>query len=290
MSKLDNAFFKIQSSKYFNLSKIPSGVNAIFENQDEYQSLLTKNQQRIEDFQNLLFASHTKGLIIVFQGMDSSGKDGAIKHVMSGVNPQGCSVMSFKTPTKNELAHDFLWRSNQHLPEKGEIKIFNRSYYEEVLITKVHPELLKNESLPNKIIDSQFWHKRYSDIVHHENYLHRQGFEIIKIFIHISKAEQKARLLARFDNPKKHWKISDADVKERLFWKNYQTAYDDCIRATASEHAPWYVVPGDDKKTARLSISQILVERFIQMNLSYPKLSSAEIKGLSKLRRKLLES
>jgi PPK2 family polyphosphate:nucleotide phosphotransferase len=217
--------------------------------------------------------------------MDTSGKDGAIKHVMSGVNPQGCSVVSFKIPTSTDLDHDFLWRVNQALPGRGQIGIFNRSYYEEVLITRVHPELLEKEKLPSgKKIEKTFWKDRYQDIVNHEQYLHRQGYEIIKIFIHISKETQKERLLDRFQDPEKNWKISEGDFNERGFWKEYQTAHEECVRNTASKHCPWYIVPGDDKKNARLIVSEIIVDRLKKMELKYPKLNIEDRLKLEKLK------
>ncbi len=275
-------YYKISSSKKLKISQFSTFTKPIYDSDQDYEKQLTDNLTRLEEFQTLLYASHQKALLIVLQGMDTSGKDGAIKHITMGMNAQGCSVTSFKAPTQTELEHDFLWRSNLSLPAKGQIEIFNRSYYEEVLITKVHPELLISEKMdpkPNK----KFWTKRYQDIVHFEHYLHRQNFEIIKIFIHISKAEQKKRLLLRFEDPKKHWKISEGDVHERVFWKQYQKAYEACIESTSTKSCPWYVVPGDDKKNARLSISQILIERFKEMKLKYPKLSLKDEQNLKKL-------
>jgi PPK2 family polyphosphate:nucleotide phosphotransferase len=217
--------------------------------------------------------------------MDTAGKDGAIKHVMSGVNPQGCSVVSFKTPTQIELDHDFFWRVNRALPARGMIGIFNRSYYEEALVTRVHPDLLTLEKLPTgSKHDEKFWRSRYRDIANHEEYLHRQGYEIIKIFIHISKDEQKRRLKDRFRDPRKHWKISEGDIYERSFWREYQKAYEKCLAQTGSKHSPWYIVPGDDKDSARISISQILVERFEKMRLKYPTLTREQEKKLRKLK------
>ncbi len=275
-------YYKISTSKKLKISQFSTFTKPIYDSDQDYEKQLTDNLTRLEEFQTLLYASHQKGLLIVLQGLDTSGKDGAIKHITMGMNAQGCSVTSFKAPTQTELEHDFLWRSNLSLPAKGQIEIFNRSYYEEVLITKVHPELLISEKMdpkPNK----KFWTKRYQDIVHFEQYLHRQNFEIIKIFIHISKAEQKKRLLLRFEDPKKHWKISEGDVHERVFWKQYQKAYEACIESTSTKSCPWYVVPGDDKKNARLSISQILIERFKEMKLKYPKLSLKDEQNLKKL-------
>jgi len=278
-------YIEIRSRKKLNLKSTPTQLKPRYKSDDEYYKLLDHNRDCIDESQTLLYANHERTILIIFQGMDTAGKDGAIKHVMSGVNPQGCSVVSFKSPTSNELDHDFLWRVNRVLPDRGLIGIFNRSYYEEVLITRVHPQLLKNEKLPTgSQHDKIFWNFRYQDIVNYEDYLVRQGFEIIKIFIHISKEEQKRRLLDRFNDPKKLWKISEGDVHERSFWKDYQSAYESCLRHTSTHTNPWYIVPGDDKESARLSISQILVDRFKKMRLQYPKLSHDEHNKLRKLK------
>lgn len=278
-------YFEIKSTKNLKLSKIPVLLNNVHHSKQKYKDLLDKNHKLLEEYQTLLYANHERALLIIFQGMDTSGKDGAIKHVMSGVNPQGCSVFSFKLPTSKELEHDFLWRANQLLPARGQIGIFNRSYYEEALITRVHPQILELEKLPRGTkFDEKFWTFRYIDIVNFEKYLHRQGFEIIKIFIHISKTEQKKRLIARFQDATKHWKISESDIRERMFWKKYQWAYEECIRHTVSKSSPWYIVPGDDKENARLSISKILVDRLKKMKLDYPKLKPEEKNKLKKLR------
>ncbi|MEI8347383.1 MAG: PPK2 family polyphosphate kinase [Pseudomonadota bacterium] len=278
-------YIEIKFTKKLKLTDIPVKLKLRYHSNREYKALLEDNHSRLAEFQTLLYAGHERAMLIIFQGMDTAGKDGAIKHVMSGVNPQGCSVVSFKTPTSTELDHDFLWRANRVLPVRGQIGIFNRSYYEEVLITKVHPELLEKEKIPDgKKHGEIFWEFRYHDIVNYEKYLHRQGYEIVKIFIHISKDEQKRRLLERFQNPKKLWKISEGDVHERSFWNEYQAAYEESIRNTVSKSSPWYIVPGDDKESARLSISQILVDRFKKMQLEYPKIKSDEKKNLKKLK------
>lgn len=270
------------------LGKVPTKITARYCTEEKYTALLQKNRDALQDFQVLLYAGHTQSMLIVFQGMDTAGKDGAIKHVMSGVNPQGCRVISFKPPTETELDHDFLWRVNRAMPARGQIGIFNRSYYEEALITRVHPKLLINERLPSgKKHDESFWLHRYEDILNHEDYLRRQGYEIVKIFIHISKNEQKRRLLARFNDPKKTWKISEGDVHERSFWNEYQRAYELCLGRTSSKKCPWYIVPGDDKENARLLISQILVSRFKEMKLKYPVLKKADKYKLKKLKSEL---
>lgn len=282
-------YIEIKSTGDVKLSDIPVQLKPEYRSHKEYKKLLDDNHRRLEEYQTLLYANHEKAVVIIFQGMDTSGKDGAIKHVMSGVNPQGCTVVSFKTPTSEELDHDFLWKAHRALPARGQIGIFNRSYYEEVLITRVHPKILEGEKLPvTKKYDKTFWKFRYQDIVNHEKYLHRQGYEIIKIFIHISKEEQKRRLLSRFQDPKKIWKISESDVHERKFWKDYQTAYQECIGQTVSKSSPWYIVPGDDKDNARLSIAQILVDRFEKMKLSYPVLKPAEKEKLKKMKSLLV--
>lgn len=278
-------YIKISAKGPLKLNKTPALLPAPYGSDEKYSALLAKNQEVLAEYQTRLYAGKTRALLIIFQGMDTSGKDGAIKHVMSGVNPQGCSVASFKAPTPEELNHDYLWRTNWRLPARGQIGIFNRSYYEDVLVPRVHPELLGTEKLPTGKRDGKkLWQARYRDITNHEKFLVRQGYEIVKIFIHISKDEQKRRLLDRFQDPKKLWKISEGDVHERMFWAQYQRAYEDCIRHTAIKHAPWYIVPGNDKKHARLAISQILVNRFEQMQLVYPELSTEQKKKLRKLK------
>ena len=285
MVKNGKDYFEIKSNKGLRLAKTPVKLKPKYHTNQDYKTQLQTNHSRLEEYQTLLYANHERSMLIIFQGMDTSGKDGAIKHVMSGVNPQGCSVISFKQPTQRELDHDFLWRANCVLPARGQIGIFNRSYYEEVLITRVHPDLLKKEKIPKGTQRSEkFWKFRYHDIINYEKYLHRQGYEIIKIFIHISKEEQKRRLLDRFQNPKKLWKISEGDIRERSFWNEYQTAYEECIRNTTSKISPWYIVPGDDKENARLSISKILVDRFKKLKLGYPKLKYEETLKLKKLK------
>jgi PPK2 family polyphosphate:nucleotide phosphotransferase len=277
--------FEIKTKQSLKLSKIPSKLKPRYDSENDYAAQLERDRARLEEFQTLLYANHARSMLIIFQGMDTAGKDGAIKHVMTGVNPQGCSVVSFKTPTSNELDHDYLWRVNRALPDRGLIGIFNRSYYEEALITRVHPELLKAERLPSgSRHDAAFWKFRYRDIVNYEKYLHRQGYEIVKIFIHISKDEQKRRLLDRFKDLKKNWKISEGDIRERGFWKQYQAAYEECIEHTSSKSSPWYIVPGDDKENARLIISRILADRFKIMDLKYPQLTKDEEGKLKNLK------
>lgn len=285
MKKSDD-FFTITSAKPLSLSRVPARVKLRYQSEVEYDEQLAHFHNLISQSQTQLYAKRSQSVLIVFQGMDTSGKDGAIKHVMAGINPQGCKVVSFKTPTPTELSHDFLWRVTTALPERGQIGIFNRSHYEEVLITRVHPALLEKEQLPTPPSEV-FWRHRYQDIANYEKYLSRQGYEIIKIFLHISKDEQKLRLLNRFENPRKTWKISQSDITERKYWSEYQKAYEQCIRATSTPTVPWHLVPGDDKKNARLMISQILAERFAKMKLSYPKLKLEEKKRLARLKADL---
>jgi PPK2 family polyphosphate:nucleotide phosphotransferase len=288
MAEKAKAPTEVKSNRRLKLSKIPTLLKVGHGSERHYDALLEESLTRTEELQTLLYASHAKAMLVVFQGMDTSGKDGAIKHVMSGVNPQGCKVVSFKVPSDEELSHDFFWRVNRALPARGEIGIFNRSYYEEVLVTRVHPELLGKEGFDQGGVGRKFWEHRYEDIVHHEKYLHRQGCEIVKIFIHISREEQKRRLLARFDDPRKTWKISESDIRERSFWRQYQDAYEQCIENTSSKHCPWYIVPGDDKKAARLMISRILVSRLEEMDLRLPVLSAEQKRKLGALKRELL--
>ncbi len=279
------SFFTIRSNKKIKLSHFPTETKPDYKSQIQYRKKLTHYHDELGDAQTKLYAEGSRAIVVVFQGMDTSGKDGAIKHVMSGVNPQGCQVTSFKEPTATELTHDFFWRVNKALPPRGQIGIFNRSYYEETLITRVHPQLLEAEKLPTgPKSDSKFWKKRYEFIVHQEKYLKAQGYEIIKIFLHISKDEQKRRLLDRFNNPKKIWKLSKSDLVEREFWSEYQKAYEECLGSTVSKHCPWYVVPGDNKENARLAISKILLERIAEMNLKFPQLSENETRKLKKYR------
>jgi len=236
----------------------------------------------------LLYADGNNALLLVFQAMDAAGKDGAIKHVMSGVNPQGCQVFSFKHPSAEELAHDFLWRTTRDLPERGRIGIFNRSYYEEVLVVKVHPAILKGQGIPQALVeDKNFWDKRYRSINDLEKHLHRNGTRILKFFLHLSKEEQRKRFLRRVEDPTRNWKFSQFDLVERGFWKEYQAAYEDCLSATSTEHAPWFVVPADDKRNARLIISQVVCDALRDFKMEYPKADQARLKELQALKRQL---
>jgi PPK2 family polyphosphate:nucleotide phosphotransferase len=262
----------------------------VYATNEEYQDILHKHVNALSAQQELLYASDRYALLLIFQAMDAAGKDGAIRHVMSGVNPQGCQVFSFKHPSATELKHDFLWRTTRDLPERGRIGIFNRSYYEEVLIAKVHPEILRAEGLPDALRDEKkVWHDRYRSIVDLERHLDRNGTRIIKFFLHLSKEEQRKRFIDRIDRPEKNWKFNLADVEERKFWKQYMRAYEKCLTATSTQRAPWYVVPADDKLNARLIVSRILLDTVEGLELSYPKTTAARRRELLLLRKKLVK-
>ena len=244
----------------------------------------------MSSLQRLHYASDRYAVLLIFQAMDAAGKDGAIRHVMSGVNPQGCQVFSFKHPSATELDHDFLWRTSQCLPERGRIGIFNRSYYEEVLIVRVHPEILRSQGLPDELLDEKtIWQERYRSIVDLENHLYRNGTRIIKFFLHLSEEEQRKRFLDRIDEPEKNWKFSLADIEERKFWNQYMQAYEACLSATSTKTAPWYVVPADDKENARLIISQIILDTFKSLKMSYPKTDMKRRRELLAIRRRLMQ-
>jgi PPK2 family polyphosphate:nucleotide phosphotransferase len=247
---------------------------------------LEKHIAQLSALQNLHYASNRHALLLIFQGMDSAGKDGAIRHVMSGVNPQGCEVFSFRQPSTEELEHDFLWRTTCRLPERGRIGIFDRSYYEEVLVVKVHPAILRSQGLSEELIDEKtIWKERYRSIVDLESHLHRNGTKVIKFFLHLSKKEQRKRFLERIDEPDKNWKFSPADIHERKYWKHYVRAYEECLSATSIQPAPWYVVPADDKEDARLIVSQIILDVLNDLKMAYPKTTSKrrrELKSIGK--------
>jgi PPK2 family polyphosphate:nucleotide phosphotransferase len=274
-------------AKKFNLRKRPTSIDSYFKNKSEYQEILQEHTQQLSALQSLLYADDRYAVLLIFQAMDAAGKDGAIKHVMSGVNPQGCEVFSFKHPSPVDLDHDFLWRTTVCLPERGRIGIFNRSYYEEVLIVRVHPEIVTAQRLPDECVDGDIWSGRYRSIVDLEEHLHRNGTKIVKFFLHISKEEQRKRFLERIDEPEKNWKFSEADMKERQLWDEYMEAYEDCIRETSTRTSPWYVVPADDKRNARLIISQIVVDTLQSLPLAYPKTDKTRLQELHSLRKQL---
>ena len=276
--------FLVPEGKRVDLGGWPTLVSPVYKSDKNYQEMLSEHVQTLSAQQQLLYASHRHAILIIFQAMDAAGKDGAIAHVMSGVNPQGCQVFSFAHPSATELKHDFLWRTTRDLPERGRIGIFNRSYYEEVLIARVHPSILRGEGISE---DEHIWRDRYHSIVHLEEHLHRNGTRIIKFFLHLSKEEQRKRFLERIDKPQKNWKFSLADVQERKYWKDYMRAYEHCLGATSTEFAPWYVVPADDKKNARLIVSFIVAQTLSALKLRYPRTSPARRRELLALRKAL---
>ena len=282
--------FRVREGGEVNLSKLPTVTDPIYGSTEDYQDLLAKHITHLSTLQQLLYASNRFSILLIFQAMDAAGKDGAIKHVMSGVNPQGCQVFSFKHPSAAELQHDFLWRTTRDLPERGRIGIFNRSYYEEVLIVRVHPELLESEGLPGvSPDDSSVWRDRFRSITSLERHLHENGTRIIKIYLNLSKKEQRKRFLQRVDEPEKNWKFSLDDVRERKFWKKYMRAYEECLSATSTNNSPWYVVPADDKQNARLIVSQIIVDTLDALKMSYPKSSRGRADELLEIRKQLLK-
>lgn len=290
MIKINCRDFLVPQGKKVRLKNYSTTVNPIYKSKEQYDQVLRRHVEELSSLQNLLYASNRYSLLLIFQAMDAAGKDSAIKHVMSGINPQGCQVFSFKHPSNEEREHDFLWHTVQCLPERGRIGIFNRSYYEEVLIVRVHPEILHSECIPNELLDKHaIWHQRYHSIRNLESHLHRNGTRIIKFFLHISKEEQRKRFLKRIDSPEKNWKFSLADIEERKYWKHYMKAYEDCLSATSTTNAPWYVIPADDKENTRLIISQIILDALKELKMTYPK---SGIKRRQELRsiRKLLST
>ena len=286
--KINSKDFRVREGKKVNLKKWPTTVKPVYKSKEEYQKLLEEHVAKLSALQHLHYASNRHALLLIFQAMDAAGKDGAIRHVMSGVNPQGCQVFSFKHPSATELQHDFLWRTCRDLPERGRIGIFNRSYYEEVLVVRVHPEILRSEAIPDAPHhDRKIWHDRYRSIVDLEKHLHANGTRIVKFYLHLSKEEQRKRFLARIDEPDKNWKFSLADIAERKFWKQYMKAFEECLSATGTHHTPWYVVPADDKENARLIVSQIIIDTFEGLKMAYPKTSAKRRKELLSIRKQL---
>jgi PPK2 family polyphosphate:nucleotide phosphotransferase len=284
--KIHSKDFRIHPEHPVKLKQWPTTVKPFFKSKKRYQKHLEEHVEQLSSLQRLHYASDRYALLLIFQGMDSAGKDGAIRHVMSGVNPQGCQVFSFKEPSAEELKHDFLWRTTCRLPERGRIGIFNRSYYEEVLVVRVHPEILRNQGLAEELRDEKaIWKERYRSIVDLEEHLHRNGTRVIKFFLHLSKKEQRRRFLDRIDEADKNWKFSLADVHERKYWHHYMKAYEDCLNATGTQHAPWYVVPADDKDNARLIVSQIILDALNALKMAYPKSTAKrrrELKSIGK--------
>ncbi len=282
--------FRVREGDAVDLAAWPTKIDPVYTSKSQYRKLLGEHVAHLSALQQLLYAANSYAVLLIFQAMDAAGKDGAIQHVMSGVNPQGCQVFSFKHPSSAELEHDFLWRTTRDLPERGRIGIFNRSYYEEVLIVRVHPELLRSEGLPDAPHDTKMvWRERYRSIVNLERHLHDNGTRIIKFFLHLSKDEQRKRFIERIDTPEKNWKFSQADVAERAFWDLYMKAYEDCLGATSTRDAPWYVVPADDKENARLIVSQIVLDTIDGLNMSYPKTDAKRRRELKLIRAQLMK-
>jgi PPK2 family polyphosphate:nucleotide phosphotransferase len=286
--KINSKDFRVRPREKVELREWPTIVKPICKSKKQYQKLLEEHVEELSSLQQLHYASSRYALLLIFQAMDAAGKDGAIRHVMSGVNPQGCQVFSFKQPSADELEHDFLWRTTRRLPERGQIGIFNRSYYEEVLIVRVHPEILRSQGLSEELRDEKtLWKERYRSIVDLEDHLYRNGTRIIKVFLHLSKNEQRKRFLERIDEPDKNWKFSLADIHERKYWKHYMTAYEACLNATSTDQAPWYIVPADDKENARLIVSQIVLDSLTELKMAYPKTTAKRRRELKSIRKLL---
>jgi len=286
--KIDTSPYRVAEGRPLDLRQHPTRVHPLYTSKGQYQDILADHTAKLGDLQNLLYASGSHSVLLVLQAMDAAGKDGIIKHVMSGLNPQGCEVFSFKQPSAEELRHDFLWRTTCRLPERGRIGIFNRSYYEEVIIVRVHPELLAAQGLPGHVVEGEtFWADRFRSIRDLEAHLHRNATRILKIFLHLSKDEQRKRLLERIDEPGKNWKFSSADVAERARWHDYGQAYEACLAATSTAAAPWHVVPADDKKNARLIVSQILLDTLGRLGLAYPDVDEARRQEMKTIRHEL---
>ena len=284
--KIDSEDFRVPEGRKFHIGKWPTRVKPFYKSKNDYQDNLRDHTARLDAQQQLLYASNQHAVLLILQAMDAAGKDGVIRHVMSGINPQGCQVFSFKHPSPGELSHDFLWRTTRDLPERGRIGIFNRSYYEEVLIVRVHPEILRSENLPEEG-GKNIWDHRFRSIRDIERHLHANGTCVLKFFLHLSKEEQRRRFLARIDQPDKNWKFDESDMAERGFWKDYMHAYQACLQATSTQDAPWYVVPADDKQNARLIVSQIILDLLEGLKMRYPEISSEKKRQLEAIRRRL---
>ncbi|MGF7180477.1 ADP-polyphosphate phosphotransferase [Tunturiibacter psychrotolerans] len=285
--KIQSDDFRVHPGKEFRLGDRPTVIKPFCKSKKQYRKTLESHVEELSSLQQLHYASHRYALLLIFQGIDAAGKDGAIRHVMSGVNPEGCEVYSFKQPSAEELEHDFLWRTTCRLPERGRIGIFNRSYYEEVLVVRVHPEILRNEGLAEELRDEKtVWNERYRSIENFETHLHLNGTHVVKIFLHLSEEEQRKRFLERIDDPDKNWKFSLADIHERKYWKQYAAAFEECLNATTTQASPWFVVPADDKENARLIVSRIVMDALKELKMSYPKTTEkrkAELKAIRKL-------
>jgi PPK2 family polyphosphate:nucleotide phosphotransferase len=286
--KIDSKQFRVGEGEEFRLRDRPTNLKPLYATKEEYRDVLDEHVREMSTLQELLYAHDRYSLLVIFQAMDAAGKDSAIKHVMSGVNPQGCHVATFKHPSAEELDHDFLWRTTRWLPERGKIGIFNRSYYEEVLIVRVHPEILHSQRIPEELLDEKtIWTQRFHSIVGLENHLYRSGTRIVKIFLNISKDEQRRRFLKRIDNADKNWKFNVDDMAERKFWKQYMKAYEEAIGATSTKNSPWYVVPADDKKYAQLIVSQIILDTLRQLKMRFPSPDKKDLEALKSIRKML---
>ena len=287
--KVRSTDFRVHQGDKVDLDKWPTAVEPIYESKKQYQKLLRDHVAQLSSLQHLLYASNRYAVLLIFQAMDAAGKDGVIKHVMSGVNPQGCQVFSYRHPSAMELQHDFLWRTTRDLPERGRIGIFNRSYYEEVLIVRVHPQILHGEGTSDKSLDDEtVWQGRFRSIVDLESHLHRNGTRIVKFYLHLSKEEQQRRFLQRIDEPEKNWKFNVGDIEERKFWNDYMKAYEECLSATSTREAPWYVVPADDKANARLIVSQIILDTLNGLEMTYPEVNAERRNELQSIRERLI--
>ena len=288
--RITSTDYRVSPGTQVDLKKRPTAVRPAYQTNRQYREILSAHVKELGAQQELLYAADRYALLMIFQGMDASGKDGAIAHVMSGINPQGCRVSSFRQPSAEELKHDFLWRTSRELPERGQIGIFNRSYYEEVLIVRVHPEILRAENLPEELADeSSIWRDRYRSIVDLERHLTCNGTRVVKFYLHLSKDEQRRRFIKRIDAAEKNWKFSAADIAERHYWKQYMKVYEKCLSATSTRHAPWYIVPADDKLNARLIVSRIVLDTLAELRLSYPKSNAGRRRELRLLRKQLEE-
>jgi polyphosphate:nucleotide phosphotransferase, PPK2 family len=286
--KINSEDFRAGPGHKVKLKKLKTLIKPFYKSKEHYQKFLDEHIKEMSKLQSLLYAYNRYSILLIFQAMDAAGKDGAIKHVMSGLNPQGCEVFSFKQPNGEELSHDFLWRTTCRLPQRGRIGIFNRSYYEEVLIVRVHPDILQGQGLPKELLDEKaIWKERYQSIVDLERHLHRNGTRIIKVFLNLSKDEQRKRFRERINEPEKNWKFSMADIHERKFWNRYMEAYEDCLNSTNTSHAPWYIVPADDKENARLIVSQIVLDALGSLAMAYPKVTVKRLKELESIRKLL---
>ena len=283
--KIDIEQFQVPPGTQVDLDRWPTAIDPVYRSKADYKEMLRRHTEELASLQARLYASAAYAVLLIFQAMDAAGKDGAIEHVMSGVNPQGCEVFSFKQPSAEERAHDFLWRTTCRLPGRGRIGIFNRSYYEEVLIARVHPELLEGQGIaPSAGRNRRFWEQRYESINYLEKHLHRSGTRIIKLFLHVSRYEQRKRFLDRLDQPDKNWKFNDGDIQERKYWKQYMKAYERCLTHTSTRRVPWYVVPADDKASSRLVVSRIILETLRELDLQYPQPDAARLEQLQGLR------